>query len=330
MENVILVDFEPSDNWNFKEAIENATNKKWTVIKAVSNRNHGTKLQKLIRYSKYFVFPFKIFLKRKKYASVLAWQQFYGLILAFYFKVFGVKRAPDITVMTFIYKEKKSFVGKIYAKFMNCVVRSGYIKKFIVFSNSEREYYANVFQVPLEKFVVEVLGLEDECAIIGAGNSEEKYFLAAGRSNRDYEFLRDAWSDKNNLKIVCDTCKDTDTTHIKYLKNCYHKEFMQELSNCYAVIIPLQDEKISSGQLVILQAMMLKKPVIVTRNDTVKDYIVDGVDGIIIEKDRKALEAAINKLQEPEVYNTIAENARKSFEEKFSLYAMGLRIGKIL
>ena len=178
--------------------------------------------------------------------------------------------------------------------------------------------------------MVEVLGLEDECAIIGAGNSEEKYFLAAGRSNRDYEFLRDAWSDKNNLKIVCDTCKDTDTTHIKYLKNCYHKEFMQELSNCYAVIIPLQDEKISSGQLVILQAMMLKKPVIVTRNETVKDYIVDGVDGIIIEKDRKALEAAINKLQEPEVYNTIAENARKSFEEKFSLYAMGLRIGKIL
>lgn len=327
MENVILVDFNTPKDWGFKKALENVTNKKWTVVKSVSNRNHGTKLQLLIRYLKYFGFPFKIFLKRKKYVSVLAWQQFYGLVLAFYFKLFRVKQAPEITVMTFIYKQKKSLWGLIYATFMHSVVKSGYIKKFIVFSKSEQEYYAELFGVPRENFVVETLGIQDLYGIVGSRISEEKYFLAAGRSNRDYEFLKNAWQNKDKLKIICDTCKETDTEHIKYLKNCYHKEFVQELSNCYAVIVPLQDEKISSGQLVILQAMMLKKPVIVTRNDTVIDYVEDGIDGFIINKDAESLSWAIEQLKDLEIYDTIAENARKSFENKFSLYAMGLRIG---
>lgn len=330
MENVILVDFNTSKDWIFKKALEESTNKKWTVIKSISNRNHGTRMQELIRYFKYFLFSWKIFLHRNKYSCVLAWQQFYGLILAFYCKIFHVKKAPDITVMTFIYKPKKSLLGLVYAKFMNCVVKSGYIKKFIIFSSSEKEYYANLFGVSKEYFVIETLGLQDVYGIVGSQVSEEHYYFAAGRSNRDYKFLRAAWKNEDKLKIICDTCKETDTEHIEYLTNCYHRQFMQELSNCYAVIVPLEDEKISSGQLVILQAMMLKKPVIVTQNDTVKDYIENGVDGFIINKDSESLNWAIEQLRDPKVYNAIAENARKSFEKKFSLYAMGLRIGRVL
>lgn len=327
MENVILVDFKTPKNWSFKKALEDVSSKQWAVIELVSNKNHGTKLQVLLRYLKYFGFPFKIFLNRRKYASVLAWQQFYGLVLAFYFKLFRVKQAPEITVMTFIYKQKKSFFGLLYSKFIHSVVNSGYIKRFIVFSKSEQEYYAKLFGVSRESFVVETLGIQDVYGIVGSRISEEKYFLAAGRSNRDYDFLRNAWQNKDKLKIVCDTCKETDTEYIKYLKNCYHKEFVQELSNCYAVIVPLQDEKISSGQLVILQAMMLKKPVIVTKNDTVTDYVENGVDGFVINKDSESLSWAIEQLKDMKIYDTIAENARKSFENKFSLYAMGLRIG---
>ena len=327
MENIILVDFNTPKDWAFKKALEDATNKKWTVIKSVSNRNHGTKMQVLIRYLKYFGFPFKIFLKRRKYDSVLAWQQFYGLVLAFYFKLFRVKQPPEITVMTFIYKQKESFFGVIYGKFIRFVVKSGYIKRFIVFSKSEQEYYAELFGISRENFVVETLGIQDVYGIVGSRIPEEKYFLAAGRSNRDYDFLRNAWQNKDKIKIVCDTCKETDTECIKYLKNCYHKEFVQELSNCYAVIVPLQDEKISSGQLVILQAMMLKKPVIVTKNDTVTDYVEDGIDGFIINKDAESLSWAIEQVKDSKIYDTIVKNARKSFEDKFSLYAMGARIG---
>lgn len=82
-------------------------------------------MQKFIRYAKYFLVPMKIAKDHKNYNKVLAWQQFYGLILAFYFRMFRVKNAPEIVVLTFIYKPKKSFVGKVYDKFMRYIVTSG-------------------------------------------------------------------------------------------------------------------------------------------------------------------------------------------------------------
>lgn len=48
MKNAILVDFDVPDKWEFHDAMEKATNQTWIVKKSVSNRNHGSILQKLI------------------------------------------------------------------------------------------------------------------------------------------------------------------------------------------------------------------------------------------------------------------------------------------
>lgn len=48
----------------------------------------------------------KIAKDHKNYNKVLAWQQFYGLILAFYFRMFHVQDVPEIVVLTFIYRPK--------------------------------------------------------------------------------------------------------------------------------------------------------------------------------------------------------------------------------
>lgn len=96
----------------------------------------------------------KIAKDHKNYNKVLAWQQFYGLILAFYFRMFHVHNTPEIVVLTFIYKPKKSFVGKVYDKFMRYIVTSGYIKYFVVFSESEKKRYADYFDVPEAQFVL--------------------------------------------------------------------------------------------------------------------------------------------------------------------------------
>ena len=57
MTNIILLDFEASQNWEFKKAIEESTKKQWQMMCSVSNKNHGNVVQKLIRYVKYFFFP---------------------------------------------------------------------------------------------------------------------------------------------------------------------------------------------------------------------------------------------------------------------------------
>lgn len=297
--------------------------------KSVSNRNHGSILQKLIRYVKYFATPLKVFVHRKEYAHILGWQQFYGLILAFYFQLFKVENAPDITVMTFIYKPKTlPIIGGWYEKFVRYCVTSNYIKKIIVFSEKERRHYASLFDVPEEKFVAVRLGVEDTTHRIPS-HKPEGYFLAAGRSNRDYSYLLSVWGDEWQLKIVCDNLKDiTEKPNIEILRNCHGDSYLELLSKCYAVIVPLSDVYVSSGQLVILQSLMYGKPVIVTENDTVYDYVINGEDGYVIGKTESELSTAIKMVDRE--YEILSRNAKKHFEEKFSLYAMGTEIGNIL
>lgn len=330
-ENVILIDYDAPDDWEFHKAIEKTTGTKWTVYKAVSNENHGGILQKLIRYAKYFLTPMKIAKNRNNYDKVLAWQQFYGLILAFYFRLMHVKESPEIVVLTFIYKPKKSLIGKIYDKFMRYIVTSGYIKYFVVFSESEKRRYADYFDIPESKFVFVTLGYEDKTNDVPRLGSED-FYLAAGRSNRDYKFLTEAWSKrKEKLEIVCDTLNlKSATENIKILTDCHDDDFFRELAKCIAVIVPLEDAHISSGQLVIIQAMMYGKPVIVTENDTVTDYIDSGKTGLVIKKTEKDLSDAIAALADEKYYEEISAAERIQYESKFSVYAMGTAIGKLL
>lgn len=331
MNNSILVDFDASEKWEFLDAIKTATGEEWIVEKSISNRNHGGKFQKLIRYIKYFSMPFRTFLHRKEYSQVIAWQQFYGLILAFYFRLFRAKHTPDITVMTFIYKPKTlPIIGWLYDKFVRYCVTSEYINKIIVFSEKEKMYYASLLDVQEEKFSSVRLGIEDTRDKIPTHkNKKGSYFLSAGRSNRDYSFLLSAWGDDRQLKIVCDDLMAiSGKTNIEILQDCHGDAYLDLLSKCYAVVIPLSDVHVSSGQLVILQSLMYGKPVIVTENDTVYDYVVSGEDGYIIPKTEIELKTALNLIEEN--YEELSSNASKHFKEKFSLYAMGTSIGKII
>lgn len=62
------------------------------------------------------------------------------------------------------------------------------------------------------------------------------------------------------------------------------------------VVIPLQNLNISSGQLMLLQAMQLGKPIIVTNNCTIYDYIEDGKTGLILANEKKLWIEAIKKI----------------------------------
>ena len=118
--------------------------------------------------------------------------------------------------------------------------------------------------------------------------------------------------------------------NIKILTNCHDDDYFRELAKCRAVIVPLEDTHISSGQLVIIQAMMYGKPVIVTENDTVTDYIDSGKTGLVIKKTKKNLSDAISALSDEKYYEEISAAERSQYESKFSVYAMGTAIGKLL
>lgn len=325
MKNIVLLGCKAPAHWEFLESLEQATGERWIPWEAV-NRIYGGFLRNVIRYIKYFLAPLRVVLHRKEYAKVLAWQQFYGLILAFYFRILKVKNTPSVTIMCFIYRPKK-YVGKLYERFIHFALGSDCIRKIIVFSESEVKHYSSLFGVRENMFTAVRLAIEDTTNRIPRKKPGE-YFLSAGRSNRDYPFLIAAWRPEyGKLKIVCDTLHGrVDTDGIEYLDDCYGDAYMELLAGCYAVVISLDNEEISSGQLVMLQALMYGKPVIITRNKTVLEYLADGEDGYIIPKDPSQLGEAVEAVKKN--YSILSRNARKHFEERFSLSSLGHAVGK--
>ena len=331
MKSVILTDFLPREKWAFQLGVEEATGVQWEVISLQSNQNHKGKFQNLIRYCKYFILPFKVFCRRREYSRVIAWQQFFGLILAFYLRLFHSTFSPEITVMTFIYNPKKGLIGRLYYAFVRYAVASEYVKHVVVFSEQERAHYAKIFGVDESKFIFVRLSEEDareDCLeLINHGD----FCVSAGRSNRDYGFLKNAWVDQTReLRIICDSLDEQSKGNVKILNDCYDSDYIKELAQSHIVIVPLLNKDISSGQLVLLHAMMLGKPVIVTKNTAIAEYVVDGVTGFVIDKTKEDLEAAIKKLDDSAIYQEISKSARRYYEQNFSMKVFGATVGEIV
>ena len=80
-QNVALFDSNEEEAKDFIKGIKESTGLEWKALVCTSNQGRTHKIGNLIRYIKYFVFPFKIFLRRREYGIIIGWQEFYGLIL---------------------------------------------------------------------------------------------------------------------------------------------------------------------------------------------------------------------------------------------------------
>ena len=329
--NGLFIDMQPSLPWAFAQGLEEQTGTKWDVIAYINNDISGRGMD-AIRYCKYFYYAFVIFIHRNQYDKIVAWQQFYGLLMAFYCRLFGVKKQFSLIVMTFIYKRKQGRLGNMYYSFIKYALHSKYIDKILVYSQQEVNDYATFFAIA-DKFAFVPLGI-DRITDMQADRQleQQKYILSVGRSNRDYPFLYEALKDTEyRVKILANAFSHPVVKNIELYTHVFDREMCHYLNNCFCVVIPLNDTKISSGQLVALQAMQLGKPIIVTESAGITDYIVHGANGFIIKKEKEALLEAPHDLYTDEnLYRTIAQNARFDYEQKFTAKHLGVHVANIL
>lgn len=326
MENLILCDFLASEEWIFLKELKSITNYEWKTQCCASN--YYSKGRRILSY---FTFPFTIFKKRKKISNVIAWQQFYGIVLAFYMRLFHVKKECKLTIMTFIYKPKKGFIGNIYLKFLKYAIVNKYVDHIICFSSHECKYYEDIFG---RKFEWCRVGIEDQISKFQVANTLPNrggYLLAVGRSNRDYKFLIDSMKDSEyNLRILCDELSAQKINNISIYDDVCDDTYYEMLSKAYAVIVPLSDKHISSGQLSLLEAMMFGKPIIITKTYGISDYVIDGKNCILIKNDKSDLNNAITKILDDVVYRKLSYNGRRIFLEKYSMSSMAKNIAEII
>ena len=333
--NIALFDSTAEEAKDFIHGLESATGLQWEAKVLTANQGRKSKLANLLRYVKYFLFPFRIFLSRKKYGCIVGWQAFYGLLFAFYSRLFHVRKSNALLIKNFIYKPKKGWIGKIYYSFMRYIVKSEYVDVFVCSSENYCDYCAKMFDEPRERFVYIPFGVNDFTKIVDASKpATNDYILALGRSNRDWDFLIDAFTNTQYpLRIVCDELhRENLPENITIYNNVWQEESYQFIRNCKFMIIPILDGKIVAGETVLLQAMSFSKPIVITKPSCLADdYVTDGKTGIVVSKDRNELLAAVKRLTEDgDFYTEISRNCRKLYEDKHSLYSFGINVGNAL
>lgn len=196
-----------------------------------------------------------------------------------------------------------------------------------MFSEVEVAHYSSIFKESACKFVYIPLGIGRIKGTHPIGR--EGFILSVGRSNRDYKFLIESIADTDyQLIILSDTISsDISCSNIEIHNDIFIPKMFDYLNACKLVVIPLDNPKISAGQLFFLQAMQLGKPIIITESDSVSSYIKDGHNGLVIKKDKKMLLDAINRLYTDEhLYNELAANGQEDFNKFHSTDSMAKHI----
>ena len=304
----------------------------------IANWKRTGKISELKRYAKYFWVGFCYFLKRKNYAAVVGWQQFYALIFCFFCAVFFVKKTTVTMALNFTYKEKKGKLSKLYRWFMGKCVSPEYMDYIHVLSDNYADQICKEFNFPRDRIVVTSFGTLDRYEELSKLSSPEGYktdgyALAIGRSNRDYDFLIDAWQGiQYPLVIISDTyAKETSDPNITILRNVAGDESYPWIANCGLMIIPIDDGSICSGDTVLLTAMSLERKIIVTKPSTLAEmYVEDGSNAVLVEKDAAMLKRAVNQILHTEQGNQLGKKARESFLTSFTIESMGRKITHVL
>ncbi|WP_036608544.1 glycosyltransferase [Oribacterium sp. P6A1] len=319
--NVIVYDFPERKNDIFAERIIETTGESWEVLGLPKGENE-------------LLFIWKLFIHRKKYDKIVFWQQRQGIFYANFCELFHVKKGPKVFILTFIYKPLQGIKGKLKYILYNKTVHSKHVMRIICYSKYEVKYYGDMFSAPKGKIVSTLLGLGDQRYRNGDHQvHNEGYILDAGRSNRDHAFLEDALKNTDYKAIIADRTyngEGNDNCEIRHDVK-YGEDLYKLIEKSFVVIVPLKDVNISAGQTVFIQAMMFAKPIIVTSSKTIDEYICNGQNGFIIEKEKDSLLKCLDVLSNnTELYNEMCLKSRIFFEEKYSFEALGTNTGKII
>lgn len=333
MNGIILVDNDTEEYSNdYLQTILQKSNLmvNWTVFRKVSNKPLKYVYSKMIRQIIYIIYPLGLISVVRKFDYVIAWQQFYGISLAFWFRLLGIRKSFKLTVCTFIYNPKKGVFGKLYYAYIKYCLDSGYIDHIICFSRDECNRYSKLFHVGKEMFFfvpLNITSLKNDYL-----NIDDDFFLSVGRSNRNNDLLVSVAKKIGiKCKIACDNYTHSSLpSNVELYHDLFGEEMIKIMARCKCVIVLLYNPDISSGQLVVLRAFSLGKPVIVTRSKGLSDdYVDDGINGIVINNTEEELIMAIEKVCDKNNYSRMCDAAFHLYKMKYSSDLMFQRIAEI-
>lgn len=289
----------------------------------------------LARHFSYFILAIHALSIGDKYNTILFWQQFIGLYWGYLSRIKGeIHRNVFLTPL--IYKSRKGMTGKIYKLFFNLSLSNPAIKGAICYSSTELKYYRRIFAKNRDKVFFILYGQSSKTRDKNVAISVEKpYLFSGGTSNRDYRTLLSAAKKIKYIFIIACTQRDIKglkiPDNVRVFHNAYGEKFDSLMRSSYAVVLPLKDANISSGQIVLLKAMEMGKPIVTTRSAGTIDYVGETCAFLVEPQNIENLQRVLNFVVEnPEEAKDRALRAKKKYQESFTIQRFAFSIAEVI
>lgn len=256
---------------------------------------------------------------KAQYATVFTFECGWESFIVALFQTIARSRRPRHVILQFIMRERTDRLrSRIKYAFMRWCLSSVHL--CVCSSRSECSYYAEVFGWSGDK--LRFVALNTDPRLLSLPNVAcESFLLAAGRTFRDYPTLLDAFRDQTvPLRVVAsrgDIDEDRLPPNVTVQYDIPSQELDSLMCRCLAVIVPLEERMISTGQSVIVNAMTVGKPVIATRTTGTVDYLDNMRTGILVPpRDPDAIREAVNLVVgNPNLRQSIGRAARQRILE---------------
>jgi hypothetical protein len=190
-----------------------------------------------------------------------------------------------------VYGGLKQVVARVALRQVDC---------FVVHSRAEIAHYADWLMLPRDRF--RFVPLQRAPIPIEEPEDEERPFLLAmGSAKRDYATLFAAVGASDYPTVVVAAKHAFEglsvPNNVEVRSSLSAKECRHLAQRARVSIVPVLNERTASGQVTILEAMVMGRVVIATRCVGSEDYIRDGVTGLLVEPGSvESMRRAIDRL----------------------------------
>ncbi|WP_328805342.1 glycosyltransferase [Rhizorhabdus histidinilytica] len=186
---------------------------------------------------------------------------------------------------------------------------------------------ARVCFVPLQRAAIPVLAEEQ---------TEAPFALAMGSANRDYATLYEACR-RTGLPLALVAARralpaEQPPPNVTLHANLDPVACLRLAQQARLSIVPLADVAAASGQITMVEAMRMGRPLIVTDTIGSRDYVVDDATGLLVPpRDPAALAAAMQRLwDDAALRSRLSSGARRFAEDNLSDEAAAAALVRIL
>jgi glycosyltransferase involved in cell wall biosynthesis len=255
----------------------------------------------------------RLFLRRGRAEGVVTDGGASGTLFAWLQALMPRGRKPHVMIDCNWYESPSRWKNWLKGVRLRLAARS--VERFVVWASHEVEDYARVFGLPPEK--LEYVPFHTTLHDYAYEVRDDGYLFAGGNYDRDYPTLVAAVRDLD-LPTWIATTRPEQLAGVPIPPNVRiagtsAAGFRQALAAARLVVVPMQKDLLhSGGQQTCLNSMLLGKPTIAVGPKWARDFITDGVDGLIVDyQDPAGLRRSIRwVLEHPEAARRLGERAR--------------------